>query len=59
MRPGDDVTRAAELIREHSPRRLPVVEDTRLVGVISLGDLALERDQTSALADISATRPNT
>lgn len=56
--PDDDVERAATLMREHSLRRLPVVDSGRLVGVISLGDLAIERDPTSALADISATRPN-
>jgi len=56
--PDDDVERAAALMREHSLRRLPVVDSGRLVGVISLGDLAIERDPTSALADISATRPN-
>jgi hypothetical protein len=34
-------------------RRLPVVEGGRLVGRVSLGDNAIERDPTSALADIS------
>lgn len=57
--PGDDVERAAALMREHALRRLPVVDEGRLVGVVSIGDLAIERDPTSALADISATRPNT
>lgn len=56
--PGDDVQRAASLMREHSLRRLPVVDSGRLVGVITLGDLAIERDPTSALADITATKPN-
>ncbi|HEX4786821.1 MAG TPA: CBS domain-containing protein [Actinospica sp.] len=56
--PGDDVERAAVLMREHALRRLPVVDEGRLVGVLSLGDLALELDQRSALADISAARPN-
>jgi CBS domain-containing protein len=57
--PDDDVERAAVLMREHALRRLPVVDEGRLVGVLSLGDLAIERDQRSALADISAARPNT
>jgi signal-transduction protein with cAMP-binding, CBS, and nucleotidyltransferase domain len=40
-------------------RRLPVVEDDgKPLGVISLGDLAQERDKSSALADISAASPN-
>lgn len=57
--PEDDTQRAAQLMREHALRRLPVVEQGRLVGVISLGDLAIERDPRSALADISAAAPNT
>ena len=39
-------------------RRLPVVEDGKPVGIVSLGDLAIERDEDSALADISAAAPN-
>jgi CBS domain-containing protein len=57
-RASDEIERAVALMREHSVRRLPVVDDGRLVGVLSLGDLALERDERSALADISAAHPN-
>jgi CBS domain-containing protein len=39
-------------------RRLPVAQGGQLIGVVSLGDLAVERDPTSALADISAAEPN-
>jgi hypothetical protein len=35
-----------------------VVEDGRLIGAVSLGDLAIEKDRGSALADISAAAPN-
>jgi hypothetical protein len=35
-----------------------VVDDGNLVGVVSLGDLAMERDPRSALADISEAPPN-
>ena len=56
--PSDDVERAVVLMREHALRRLPVVDEGRLVGVVSLGDLAMERDQRSALADISAAPPS-
>ena len=45
-------------MRERSIRRLPVVEAGRAVGIVSLGDLALERDPDSALGDISAAPPN-
>ena len=50
---------AVKLMREGSLRRLPVVEDGRPVGIVSLGDLAIEREPESALADISAAPANT
>jgi signal-transduction protein with cAMP-binding, CBS, and nucleotidyltransferase domain len=45
-------------MRRKAVRRLPVVEGDRPVGIVSIGDLAIERDETSALADISAAEPN-
>ncbi|MBT2490830.1 CBS domain-containing protein [Streptomyces sp. ISL-96] len=57
--PDDEVDRAIELMREHSLRRLPVVEGNTAVGIVSLGDLAIERDPDSALGDVSAAAPNT
>lgn len=52
---ADDTDVAVRTMREKAIRRLPVVEDDgRLVGVVSLGDLAIEVDRRSALADISA-----
>lgn len=35
---------AARLMRDHQVRRLPVVEDGRLVGMIALGDLAVKSE---------------
>ncbi len=52
------VARAVAMMRDRAIRRLPVVDDGRLVGVVSLGDLAMERDPESALADISGAPPN-
>src|SRR5215207_6264688 len=52
------VEEAVRLMRDRAVRRLPVVDGDRPVGVISLGDLAMERDPTSALADISEAPPN-
>jgi len=52
------VDEAARLMAQRAVRRVPVVEDGRPVGVVSIGDLAIERDPTSPLADISASRPN-
>ncbi|WP_407561771.1 CBS domain-containing protein [Streptomyces sp. 184] len=57
--PDEQVDRAIELMREHALRRLPVVENGDVVGIVALGDLAVDRDPTSALSDISASSPNT
>lgn len=56
--PGDDIDTAVALMRDKALRRLPVVEDGRAIGFISLGDLAEEQDPRSALADISTAPPN-
>jgi CBS domain-containing protein len=53
------VEEAVRLMRDRAIRRLPVVDGDRPVGVVSLGDLAVERDPSSALADISEAPPNT
>lgn len=45
-------------MRERAVRRLPVVENDKPVGIVSIGDLAIERDERSALADISAAPPD-
>lgn len=56
--PDAAVDHAIYLMSTKALRRLPVVEEGRAIGVVSLGDLAMERDPTSALADISAAEPN-
>jgi CBS domain-containing protein len=56
IHPQADLEEAAELMARHQIRRLPVVEDEVIVGMISLGDLAVkaEEDEASAaLEDIS------
>ncbi len=58
VQPEDPLERAEQLMRDHALRRLPVVEGGRPVGIVSLGDLAVERDPTSPLAGISAAPPN-
>lgn len=58
-RPDDPVHHAVELMRQRTIRRLPVLDDSgHVVGIVSLGDLALERDPDSVLGDISAAPPN-
>lgn len=56
--PTQDADEAVLLMREHAVRRLPVVDGDRPVGMVSIGDLAVQRDERSALADISAEPPN-
>jgi CBS domain-containing protein len=56
--PDTRIEQAVDLMRDRAVRRLPVVEGTRPVGVVSLGDLAIERDEDSVLADISAATEN-
>ena len=58
LEPSAKVDEAVRLMREKAVRRLPVVENGRPVGIVSLGDLAVERDRNSALADISSAPPN-
>jgi CBS domain-containing protein len=56
--PDDSVDKAVDMMRENAVRRLPVVEGGKPVGMVSIGDLAVQRDGKSALADISAAPPN-
>ena len=58
LSPEDRVGTAVQLMREHAVRRLPVVKQGRAVGILTLGDLAIEEDEKSALADVSAAPPN-
>ncbi|WP_327360078.1 MULTISPECIES: CBS domain-containing protein [unclassified Streptomyces] len=55
VRPDDPVDRAVDLMRRHALRRLPVeTENGELVGIVTLGDLEVERDPGSPLASIAA-----
>lgn len=56
--PNAKLDEAVELVRKHAVRRVPVVENGRPVGILSIGDLALERDKKSALGQISAAPAN-
>jgi CBS domain-containing protein len=53
-----EIAEAIALMRRAAVRRLPVTEGGELVGLLSLGELAIERDETSVLADISSAEPN-
>ena len=49
---------AIRLVREQNVRRIVVLQDNRAAGIVSLGDLAIERDADSALADIASEPAN-
>jgi CBS domain-containing protein len=49
--PDMSTREAAELMSEHQIRRLPVVEAERLVGIVSLGDLAVKEGKDSRSGD--------
>jgi CBS domain-containing protein len=56
--PDDGIDDAAGLMRDAAVRRVPVVDDGRVVGIVSLGDLARREDPGSVLSDISDDPPN-
>lgn len=59
VRPDAPVSAAVQLMRDRAVRRLPVIgDDGQVQGMLSIGDLAVSEDPTSALADISAAPPN-
>ena len=41
VEPDDDLEEAVQLMASHQVRRLPVVEDGRLVGIVAQADIAL------------------
>ena len=58
LSPDDSVDDAVRLMSEKAIRRLPITQDGKPVGIVSLGDLAVTQDPESALADISASPPD-
>jgi CBS domain-containing protein len=53
LSPDASVDEAVKIMREKAIRRIPVEEDGKPVGIVSLGDVATERNPNSILADIS------
>lgn len=56
VEPDADVQQAARIMAEHRIRRLPVCEDGNLVGMVSIGDIAVKEGEDTAgeaLEDIS------
>ena len=56
--PDDSVDQAIQIMQDKAIRRLPVVEGSKPIGIVSLGELAIDADGERALAGISASPPN-
>jgi CBS domain-containing protein len=59
VQPDDTAQSAALLMREQAVRRVLVVDEQGLCGILSIGDLATEIDPDSVLGGISGAAPNT
>lgn len=49
--PDMSTSEASELMSEHQVRRLPVVENDHLVGIVSIGDLAVKEGRDRRTGD--------
>lgn len=58
VHPEDSVDQVIEQMRQGSIRRIPVLENDKPVGIVSLGDLAVARDRHSLLGAISSAPAN-
>ncbi len=59
VKQNDRLDQAVKKMRSRAMRRMTVVDDRgRPVGMVAIGDLAVELDPRSGLADISAADPN-
>ena len=58
IEPERTIDEAVKLMADHHIRRIPVMENGKPVGVVSLGDLAQARDPHSVLGAISSAPPN-
>jgi CBS domain-containing protein len=49
--PDMSTREASQLMSDHQVRRLPVVENDRLVGIVSIGDLAVKEGKDTRMGD--------
>lgn len=56
--PQSSVRDAVDVMRSGAVRRLPVVDDDAVIGVVTMGDLARAVDEDSALAEVTGAEPN-
>jgi len=58
LKPTQTTDDAVKMMRDKAIRRLPVLDAGKLVGIVSLGDLAKKIDSGSCLGQISAAPAN-
>ena len=58
VRPEDSAEEAMQRMKEHSLRRLPVIDAGLPVGIVTLGDMAMHQPADGVLAEISAAPSN-
>ncbi len=58
LSPNQSEEDAVQLMRSKAIRRLPVLENGTAIGIVALGDLAVDGDPDSVLAEVSAARAN-
>lgn len=56
--PDETVKDATRIMKDKALRRIPVVEEGKAVGIVSLGDIAIEKEPKSALGKVSAASAN-
>ena len=54
LSPDMEIDKAVDMMKERAVRRLPVLDGERPIGIVSLGDLAIEKAPESALGRISS-----
>lgn len=52
VEPETNIGDAAELMADNQVRRLPVVKDNKLVGIVSLGDLAVDVGEPELIEEV-------
>jgi CBS domain-containing protein len=58
VRPDQSVDDAMQMMKAHDVKRVLVISESRLEGIVSLGDLAREGDGENVVEDISRAEPN-
>lgn len=56
----DSIDEAITTMKDHAVRRLPVIDGTEVIGIVSLGDLAVHADdqQVGRIMEVIAAKPD-